>query len=480
MKSFLKFLPIAAAVLLATSCSKDDNDNAPATESGRDCVHTVSTTGIPFTIRVNTGRSLKKVGYAESTKEGEKGWYNITFSNEDVSNQLKMIIKEGETQIGEATLQSDKATFSGSLTQQPSSNATLTAEISVSGSKNSSDESLAALLATCAHTFSGTFTYGAAEVDLTDQTSYLAITLPSDETTVNVNGNECALKDGKVWVAFNSSEKVHSARLSLFNKQADPGTIYTVTRGASTFNGNAEFSVSPSKKVKFSPGNLLYQASSKKWEFAARQWDYVGYADGNTTAENRANNVAYIDLFGWGTGDNPTLASNAPADYATFSNWGDKIKDGNEWQTLTADEWYYLIHSRENASEKYGVAEVAGVQGLILLPDGWKLPEGLSFKSGLTAFDVRGQEYYKTINNYSAEEWRKMESAGAVFLPAAGYRLGTSVDVVGDYGWYWTSSFEIFDDAVARKLYFGSFMADATYGCGRFCGCSVRLVRAAQ
>lgn len=275
------------------------------------------------------------------------------------------------------------------------------------------------------------------------------------------DGIVSALKGGVSWITAKAGDKIARCEVTV-----KPLNLYVAKA----------FSVSETKQVFFSSGNLQYYCKNMEWRFAPLQYDCIGSVNKNISDDYDG----YIDLFGWGTGNNPTLASNAPADYATFSNWGDKIKDGNEWQTLTADEWYYLILSRENASDKYGVAEVAGVQGLILLPDDWKLPEGLSFKSGLTAFDVRGQEYYKTINNYSAEEWRKMESAGAVFLPAAGYRLGTSVDVVGDYGWYWTSSFEIFDDAVARKLYFGSFMADATYGCGRFCGCSVRLVRAAQ
>ena len=46
-KQFFKFLPLMAAVLLATSCSKDDDNNAP--ENGK------PQSGIPFSIRVNTG-----------------------------------------------------------------------------------------------------------------------------------------------------------------------------------------------------------------------------------------------------------------------------------------------------------------------------------------------------------------------------------------------------------------------------------------
>ena len=284
----------------------------------------------------------------------------------------------------------------------------------------------------------------------------------SDATVATVSdGKVTAVKAGEATITAKAGDKTVECKVTV-----------TVPKPVNTYVAKA-FSVSETKQVYFSSGNLQYHCKNKEWRFAPLQYDCVG----NDNANISDGYDGYIDLFGWGTGDNPTLTSNNAADYATFSDWGDKIKDGNVWQTLTADDWYYLIEKRENASEKYGVAEIAGVQGLILLPDAWTLPSGLSFNTGLTAFDVRGQEYYKTKNNYSAEEWQKMEAAGAVFLPAVGYRLGTSVDNVCDYGWYWTSTALPFDDTVAMKLYFGSYMADATYGCGRFCGCSVRLVR---
>ncbi|MBR6178651.1 MAG: hypothetical protein IKQ70_12325, partial [Bacteroidales bacterium] len=149
----------------------------------------------------------------------------------------------------------------------------------------------------------------------------------------------------------------------------------------------------------------------------------------------------YIDLFGWGTGNNPTLASDNYRDYATFTDWGTKIDGGDVWETLTKDEWSYLIKGRENATEKYGVAEVAGVCGLILLPDNWVLPTGISFNSGETSFRVFGEPNYHTKNIISSGDWQKMESAGAVFLPAAGYRMyGTKVFEVSELGACWSST----------------------------------------
>ncbi len=72
-----------------------------------------------------------------------------------------------------------------------------------------------------------------------------------------------------------------------------------------------------------------------------------------------------------------------------------------------------------------------------------------------------------------------MESAGAVFLPAAGYRIGTSVGNVGSSGYYWSST--AYDCDNAWDLFFyGSDAYMYSYFILRYLGQSVRLVRVVQ
>jgi len=199
------------------------------------------------------------------------------------------------------------------------------------------------------------------------------------------------------------------------------------------------FSVSGTKKVAFSQGNLQYQASTDTWRFAEHQYDFIGYANISSIY------TGWIDLFGWGTGYNPTNASEDNEDYLTFVDWGvNKISNGgnvlNAWFTLSIGEWVYLLEYRPNASAKQGVACVNGINGLVLLPDNWKLPSGVHFTSAFAGKD--GYEYYKTVNTYTASEWILMGEAGAVFLPAAGERYGTSMNNVGTDGYYWTSEYD--------------------------------------
>ena len=194
-----------------------------------------------------------------------------------------------------------------------------------------------------------------------------------------------------------------------------------------------QFSVGSGKKVKFSQGNLQYQASTGTWRFAEHQYDYVGVGNKNISSTYSG----WIDLFGWGTGNNPTLASTNDSDYSTFTDWGiNKISNGgntaNQWRTLTKDEWVYLYSGRTNAANLRSQATVNNVYGYILLPDSWSLPSGMSFTANANDW---------TTNTYSASDWAKMEQNGAVFLSAAGRRKGSTEPIfVGTNGTYWSSN----------------------------------------
>ena len=245
------------------------------------------------------------------------------------------------------------------------------------------------------------------------------------------------------------------------------------------------FSVSPDHQVVFSRGNLQYQAVNYAWRFAERQYDFVGGIKlGNVSyAFDKCNNAyidrnydGWIDLFGWGTASDPTLSSEEPNDYATFSEWGDNtilnggiLREG--WRTLNWEEWFYLLVSRPNADNLRGQATVDKVHGFILLPDNWVAPKKIVFTPNANSWD---------INVYSASQWKAMEKAGAVFLPAAGYRGGPQLGALNANGFYWSSSFfedpEKGDIGDARGIFFGEKKIGPKDHEKRYLGLSVRLV----
>lgn len=229
---------------------------------------------------------------------------------------------------------------------------------------------------------------------------------------------------------------------------------------------SGKFSVSAKTKVHFSQGNLQYQASTNTWQFAENQYDTIGALNTNISSTYDG----WIDLFGCGTGNNPTLASTDDSDYSTFTDWGANVisnggQKANAWRTLTLDEWKYLCQTRTNAENLRGSATVAGVRGYVFLPDNWTTPDSLSWQGSPTSW---------TTNQYSADEWSTMQANGAVFLPAAGAREGVQVKNVSTYGEYWSSTLE--GDDWAFYIYF-SWKNWGDVDVNRYYGFSVRLVR---
>jgi len=186
-------------------------------------------------------------------------------------------------------------------------------------------------------------------------------------------------------------------------------------------------------QVWFSQGNLQYQASTNTWRFAEHQYDIVG--NGNNYIS--PTYTGWIDVFGWGTGNNPTNTSNNDADYGVFVDWGSNpISNGgnvpNQWRTLTSSEWNYIIFDRSNALAKKGACQINGVNGVILLSDNFVLPSGCSFNPGF------GHGW--TYNTYTIEQWELMEEAGAFFFPAAGQYRYYNYGNIGITVRYWTST----------------------------------------
>ncbi|MBR5677626.1 MAG: hypothetical protein IKX20_05775 [Paludibacteraceae bacterium] len=224
-------------------------------------------------------------------------------------------------------------------------------------------------------------------------------------------------------------------------------------------------------KIAFSQGNLQYVGST--WQFAAHQWDVIGNAQAD---DNR-------DLFGWGTANNPNNTSGWGNDYPTFTDWGtNPISNGgneaNVWRTLTHDEWIYLTQTRANATKLFGVGSVNGVNGIILLPDNWK---GEMFNDLGTFLINKGEYYENTSGNnfshhsYTLEQFTEMESAGAVFLPAAGRRYNTT-RYEGCF--YWSSTANGDDEAFDLECDNSRFYPQ--YGENRAYGYAVRLVQATE
>ena len=260
---------------------------------------------------------------------------------------------------------------------------------------------------------------------------------------------------------------------------ANPG-YFTVYKELVT---NA-FSVSKETQVLFSKANLQYHPTNEVWRFADAEYDIVG--NDNSKIARFCEN--WIDLFGWGSADEPYNASTYTSEYPSdFTDWGTKnISNGGgrAWRTLTAAEWEYLLVKRPNAASLFGFGSVNGTNGLILLPDGWEMvkPENLTFvPAAENGFEDKGSYYQSPGDNYGSNtytlsQWTAMEEAWAVFLPAAGSRFSKNVSEVNQKGYYWSAT-HAEEDGKAHYIYFRSNGYSVSGATSVSCGYSVRLVR---
>ena len=232
-----------------------------------------------------------------------------------------------------------------------------------------------------------------------------------------------------------------------------------------------KFSVSATQQIAFSSGNLQYHPLNNQWRFAESQIDCVGEANANISPTYDG----WVDLFCWGTGDEPTRIVTNNNAYLNFVDWGTNsigTDTANTWRTMSADELRYILFSRPNAAALNGIAHINGVNGLVLLPDDWIAIEGLTFNSG--AYGHWSRDYYAVHNTFTLEQWQQMEEAGAIFLPAVGYRQGNSIYASGSKGYYWTTSPNGGCGPITLEFSAKEIITNSSY---RYSGLSIRLIK---
>ena len=278
------------------------------------------------------------------------------------------------------------------------------------------------------------------------------------------------------------------------------GEETTFTTNGYSFAENS-FSVSDNNSIYFSKGNLQYKASTNTWRFADHQYDFVGNTDFGNVYENgeKCSNTlissdysGWIDLFGWGTSGydhgavcyQPWSTSKSFDDYYAYGEWDYNLYDqtgmadwgyneisngdGHNWRTLRYEELDYLLNTRSTTSGiRYAKAQVNDIYGLILLPDVWN-------SSFYDLNNTNSENANYSTNIINQQEWYSFfEINGAVFLPAASFRWGASIESSDKLkGYYWLST-------RGRYCEFNDSQLFLDYR-GRDNGLSVRLVRDVQ
>lgn len=311
----------------------------------------------------------------------------------------------------------------------------------------------------------------------------------SNAKSINLTGtNKTVVLDCKEGVQLNTSKatdffiylppNTYSAGMKIVFKSTDgrffekstvkqaviaPNNIYTFEWATTSLTELPKgalpgiFSVSETKKVRFSKGNLqtTYNGSGYTLSFAANQYDCIGNAAGNTTIGSQRSG-AVVDLFYWST-DSANYGISSTNKSGKFVDWGTAFDNKGTWRTLSgtnSGEWAYLFDGRR---KKYGVTVCGHTNCIVLAPNGYK----------------------DTIaNSYDAASWEIAETAGLVCLPAAGFRSGSTISEVGNEGYYWSSTPNGYAGAY-DIFFFSGYYYPVNYD-NTDLGISVRLVTECQ
>ncbi|MBR4678396.1 MAG: hypothetical protein IKO99_10385 [Bacteroidales bacterium] len=207
-KTFLKFLPLTAAVLLATSCSKDDNNDEKNIENQPKVEKVV----IPFSVKVNTGNSISKIAY---TQGDDVSKFNVSFTDEDV-NTIMRITSEGNIEETDLTLvkDGDNFVFKGEITlaegkteEDFNNGFDITGSFGEAGTSIvTSTTSLADAMGKCSHQYTSTFSSNDATINLDDNYAYLEMSCSAQQTKFQLTiGDNTAdytpNANKKIWIA---------------------------------------------------------------------------------------------------------------------------------------------------------------------------------------------------------------------------------------------------------------------------------------
>jgi len=307
-----------------------------------------------------------------------------------------------------------------------------------------------------------------------------AILLPG--TNLSDDGNVSGAPSG----TLNANQFINSG-ITLTNPVfAAPDAQYAVKTSGGVLT---QFSVSSTQKVYFSRANLRYGESLSSipgWSLHAHQFDEHEDAYGEHGYNNTYTgyNATYdLDRICWGrlandgnytytAGGSWIYADNLDLTRTNGTDWGTVLSgEGNDkWRMLTADEWDYLFNAtargdrrfiKVNVRDNAGVGTAYGVHvgtnfGVLLLPDNYA---GTGLSTPLSSFNNGNGKKFNTIDLKSdgTDDVSKMLNAGAVFLPALGYRNADqfvteqyqeytyynimSVDnFYQSFGYYWSST----------------------------------------
>ena len=190
-----------------------------------------------------------------------------------------------------------------------------------------------------------------------------------------------------------------------------------------------------------------------------------------------ASGMEFVDLglsVKWATCN---LGATKPEEYGKYYAWADtKGYASDESHDFSLANTPYCINGNYNSWSRYtsgdATLESSDDAATVNLGGSWRMPT---------------HDEWKELNDSCTWEWTKRSDVygykvtskknnNSIFLPAAGYRSGTSSDGVGSYGYYWSSQVgSSYVDRAWRMVFYSGYRSPDN-GDSRCYGFSVRPV----
>mgnify|MGYP003302949176 CR=1 FL=1 len=206
-----------------------------------------------------------------------------------------------------------------------------------------------------------------------------------------------------------------------------------------------------------------------------------GNTGGNQLVSLIHNGHEYVDLglsVKWATCN---VGANKPEDYGDYFAWGEtEIKSTYNWSTYKWCNGSYKTLTKYSNEKKYGHKKFVDNKTTLELSDdaahanwggSWRMPTDAE----LTELHEQCTWTWTTQNGVNGYKVTSKKNGNSIFMPAAGYRLDSSLNDAGSYGYYWSSLLNTGYPCVAYDLYFRSGSVSRYYY-GRCYGRSVRPV----
>lgn len=173
------------------------------------------------------------------------------------------------------------------------------------------------------------------------------------------------------------------------------------------------------------------------------------------------------------------VGANAPEDSGLYYAWGETDDDKSDfsWTTYIWDAGTtgrnltkYCTSSQYGTVDYKTVLEQADDVAHVKWGGAWRMPTDAEWTELLNGCTWT----WTTLNGVDGYRATSKTTGNSIFLPAAGYRYGTSGSYNGTYGYYWSSSLYSSSNGACDFFFYNSDVMCSSYI--RYYGCSVRPV----